>query len=82
MNSDEMVLTIHIRHLSKYNGVTEKELFKSIKNSARLINERRENNYEPYAGCPCKCTVNLSCAQCWARAIARFTCVENNIPNL
>lgn len=82
MNSDEMILTIHIRHLAEDDGVTEKKFLGLIKTSVNVINKRRENNCEPYAGCPCECPINLSCTGCWARAIAKFVCIGNNVPVL
>lgn len=82
MNNDEMVLTIRIRRLSEVAKATDKDFFRLIKNCANVINNKRARNLEPFEGCPCKCPLNLSCSQCWARAIARFVYVENNIPVL
>ena len=82
MNSDEIVLTIHTRYITRNNGITRKEFLKSIKSSLRLINERRSRNCEPYAGCPCECPLNVSCTRCWDMAIEQFVCIGNNIPVL
>lgn len=81
MNSDEMVLTMNVRYLLTGN-TKETELLGVIKNRVNVINNRRKHDCEPFAGCPCECPIDLSCTGCWARAIARFVCVENNIPVL
>jgi hypothetical protein len=81
MNNDEMVLTMNIRYLLTMNA-KETALLGVIKNRVNVINNRRENNCEPYAGCPCDCPINITCTQCWSRAIARFVCIEDNAPVL
>lgn len=81
MNNDEMVLTINIRYLLTKN-IKETELLGVIKNRVNVINNRRKHDCEPFAGCPCECPINLSCTGCWARAIAKFVCIGNNIPVL
>lgn len=81
MNNDEMVLTINIRYLLTINA-RETDLLGVIKNRVNVINHRRKHDCEPFAGCPCECPINLSCTGCWARAIAKFMCIGNNIPVL
>ena len=81
MNNDEMVLTINIRYLLTKN-VRETAFLGAIKNRVDVINHRRKHDCEPFAGCPCECPINLSCTGCWARAIAKFVCIGNNIPVL
>jgi hypothetical protein len=81
MNNDEMVLTINIRYLLTRNA-RETALLGVIKNRVNVINTRRKHDCEPFAGCPCECPITLSCTGCWARAIAQFVCIGNNIPVL
>lgn len=79
MNRDEMVLTINIRYLLTRN-TKETELLGIIKNRVNIINNRRQYDCGPFAGCPdYECPLNVSCTRCWDIAIARFAHVGNNI---
>lgn len=83
MNNDEMVLTIRVRRLPRDGKVTEKDFFRLIKDWVDVINHKRARNLDPHTGCPdYECPLNVSCARCWAIAIARFTHMGNNIPVL